>query len=101
MARVHVSNTPSGFLPVMSWGEGADMDREAYAMSYRDLPTAERIARDWATQQGADYVEYQEANRASDPRMPGIVKQLREEHGLDLREAIAKAREIVADAPPA
>jgi len=101
MMRVHVSRTPSGYLPVTTWGEGADMDREAYGMSYADLPTAERMARDWALRQGAEYVEFQEANRTSDPRLPGIVKQLREEQGLDLREAILKARGIVENAPPA
>lgn len=101
MSRVHVSSTPSGYLPVHSWGEGENMDRQAYAMSYRDLDVAERVARKWANDLGADYVASQKSSQPLDPRLIPLIKKLREEHGLDLREGIRRAEAILAEDPAA
>jgi len=96
MAQVTVQETSSGFLPVISWGNGADGDREAYAMTYDDLSTAERIAKAWADEQGADYVPFKPNAPDASRRQSLLVKQLRETEGLDLRTAVARAREIIA-----
>jgi hypothetical protein len=80
----------------MSWGQGADMDRQAYSMAYANLDVAERIARQWAEEQGAEYVPFDDAGRQTDPRMAPLVKRLRDEEGLDLPTAIRRARGILS-----
>mgnify|MGYP000913119389 CR=1 FL=1 len=99
MATVQVILTSSGYLPTIYWGKGSSADREAYGMAYDSLETAERMARDWALQQGAEYVPYAPIDQDAIRRQALLVKQLRDDEGLDLRAATAKARAIIASMP--
>lgn len=96
MATVQVILTSGGYLPTTYWGEGSGADREAFGMAYDTLETAERMARDWAIQQGAEYVPYAPIDQDAIRRQAQLVKQLRDEEGLDLRAATTKARAIIA-----
>lgn len=98
MAQVHISDTVSGYLPVLWTGEGADMDREAYSMAFGDVATAERAGRAWAEEQAADFVPYREIDTSGNKREMALIKQLREEENLPLRAAITKARAMLAEA---
>lgn len=93
--KVHIAQTPSGFLPNLQWGEGADVQRETYPMSYDSLEVAERVARSWANEQGAEYLAFRPVDQNTIRKQSLLVKQLREEEGLSLPAAIAKAREIL------
>ena len=95
--KVHIAQTPSGYLPTLQWGEGADVQRETYPMAYDSLETAERIARTWANEQGAEYIPFRPVDQNAIRKQSLLVKQLREEEGLSLPAAIARAREILAD----
>lgn len=95
-SRVTICDTAGGFLPMLWWGSGADIDRQPYGTSYGALDAAERSGRAWAEQEGAIFVPYEPT--ASNAPSAGLVKILRETEGLDLRAAIARAREIEADA---
>lgn len=98
MAQVHVAQTSSGFLPTLTWGTGANGDREAYAMPFDTLEIAERIARDWAEERGAEYVPFRPVDQDASRQFAELVKQIRDEDGLGLPAAMMKAREILASA---
>jgi hypothetical protein len=100
MAHVQIGKTPSGYLPTMYWGSGENVDREAYGMAYDSLETAERIGRSWADEQGAEYRPYQEPT-GTDPRLSPLIRSLREEHGLDFRTALERAKATLAAEPAA
>jgi hypothetical protein len=98
MSKVHISDTVSGFLPVLWTGEGADMDREAYSTSFADLPQAEAAGRAWADQEGATYVPYEPIDHEAINRRAALIRRLREDEGLTLREAVDRAKSMTVDA---
>lgn len=98
MAHVQIDRTPSGYLPSLYWGSGENIDREAYGMAYEKLETAERIGRSWAKDQGAEYRPYTEPT-GTDPRLAPLIRSLREEHGLDFRTALERARSTLTAQP--
>jgi hypothetical protein len=83
------------FMPVLYWGVGIDMDREAYGESFDSIQVAERVAQRWADEQGAAYRPYQVVDREALLRETQLIRRLREEEGLDLRAAIRKARDLL------
>lgn len=96
--NVTVVPTSGGYLPTMTWATADGMDREAYAMGFDDLATAERIGRQWAEQEGATYVPYEPIDPDAGRRHALLVKRLRETEGLGLADAIAKARRLEKEA---
>jgi len=96
MARVVITETPSGFLSVMWLGSGDQADREPYGMSYPKLETAERMGRQWAEQNGAQYIPFQPIDRSRNEREIALVKELRQNEGLSLCDAIKRARTLLA-----
>lgn len=98
MPHVQINLTSSGYLPTLCWGEGEDMDREAYSMSFADVATADRIGRGWAEEQGVEFRPYRDMP-PMDPRFAPLVRRLREEKGLELRDAIEQAKAQLAADP--
>jgi hypothetical protein len=91
---VQVQETSYGlFLPTMIWGQGESMDREAFWDSFNNLADAERSAKLWAEERGAEYVPFRPIDREAINREVALIRKLREEEGLDLRTAIQRARE--------
>jgi hypothetical protein len=91
---VQVQETGHGlFLPTLIWGQGEYMDREAYWDHFENLADAERLAKLWAEEQGAEYVPFRPIDREAIKREVELVRKLREEEGLDLPTAIRRARE--------
>ena len=87
---VQVTEIVSGaFKPVLYWGQGEDMDREAYDIAFINLADAETAAAAWAKEKGADYKPY--APHAPNWEMIERIKALRIE-GLGLGEAVRQAR---------
>jgi len=97
MASVCISETASGFLPTLWWGEGTELDRVAYEMAFADLEAAEKAGRAWAEREDATYVPYVAVDPDARKREIALIKQLREDHGLTLPEAIAQARRKIAE----
>lgn len=96
MKQVTVQKNFSGsFQPVLYWGVGMDLDREAYGESFDSIQVAERVAIRWADEQGAAYKPYREIDVEALRAETQLIRRLREEEGLDLRAAIAKARDML------
>lgn len=96
MALVRIDQTCSGYLPVLYWGKGENMDREAYSMSYDNVEAADKAGRSWAAAMDVEFRPYQPAERLT-PAFVALVKQLREDEGLGLRDAIDRAKAITAN----
>jgi len=92
MSIVTIDQTSSGYLPVHYWGKGADMDRQAYSISYGNVEAADNAGRKWADDLGVEFRPYKPAEPVN-PAYIALVKQLREDEGLSLPAAIERARE--------
>lgn len=96
---VQVQENANGlFVPIMMWGQGESMDREAYWNRFDSLANAEGPAKLWAEERGAEYVPFKKIDREAINREVELVRKLREENGLDLRTAIQQAREQLRSA---
>lgn len=90
--QVSIQKTAAGaFQPVLYWGVGMDLDREAYWISFDSISVAERVGRRWADEQGAAFVPYKEIDVEAVRAETRLIKQYRDE-GMDLRNAIRRAR---------
>lgn len=94
--KVTVIEAPSGYLPTIYWGQGEDMQRDVYAFAFENITDAEKAAKAWATECDAEYVPYKPIDTDAIRTQTLLVKRLRDDEGLNLRDAIAKAREMSA-----
>ena len=95
MSIVTIDQTSSGYLPVHYWGKGADMDRQAYSMSYDNVEAADAAGRSWAENMDVEFRPYRLRERMN-PALIALVKQLRKDEGLSLPDAIARAKEALS-----